>query len=190
MRVLVACEVSGVVRDAFRARGHDAISCDVQETQSPGPHIVADCRDVICQPWDLVIAFPPCTHLTRAAAHLRKARAADVHAASELVRTIWEAPCPLMCLENPVGLVWRILGHPQQQIDPYQFGHPLRKRTCLWLRGLPPLMSTRLMLHRREWVTSIARTPDRAARRSRTFDGVAAAMADQWGRNELVTRVA
>lgn len=196
MRVLVACEFSGIVRDAFIAAGHDAVSCDLLPTERPGPHYQGDVRDVLADGWDLMIAFPPCTYLSRAGARWWKVPGRHELAldAAAFVQVLWNAPIPRVAIENPIGMLNRLWRYPDDTIDPYLFGDPYTKRTCLWLRNLPPLLSTLVETERRYWIDSYPgrktpgfdyRTTRGAARsakdRSRTFPGIAAAMAEQWG---------
>lgn len=201
MKVLVACEESGRVRDAFRKRGHDAISLDMLPTSSPGPHRQEPLtQEVLSEGWDLIVAFPPCTDLASSGAgHWRRKQADGTQQrAFDFVRMIWGAPCERMAIENPVGWLntnWR---KPDQIVDPWNFGDPYRKKTCLWLRGLPPL---RLDVKEAPagleyWVTGQRRStasgvraympgeaPGRRAAfvRSKTFPGIANAMARNWG---------
>jgi len=205
MRVLVACEFSGTVREAFRARGHDAVSCDLLPTEIPGPHHQGDARDVLDQGWDMMIAFPPCTDLSVIGAAQWAAKQADGRqaAALALVRDLLTAPVRHIALENPVGRINTALRPPDQIIHPWQFGHPWLKRTCLWLVRLPELRPTGIVAPRGHWVDGGTRVAhkDRAygdakfgsgtdaarkSERSRTFSGIAEAMADQWGTGELV----
>lgn len=145
MRVLVACECSGVVRDAFLARGHDAISCDLLPTAASGPHVQGDVSPLLREPWDLVIAHPPCTFLSYAAAKYwnRPGRAAQREAALAFFMACYHANSPRVCVENPVGWPNTVFRRPDQVIQPFYFGDRQRKATCLWLRGLPPLWSRR-----------------------------------------------
>jgi len=145
MRVLIACEFSGTVRDAFIARGHDAVSCDMLPTERPGPHIQGDVLDVLGDGWDLMIAHPPCTHLAVSGARHFAEKRADgrQQAALEFVRRLMAAPIPRWCVENPVSIISSAIRKPDQIIQPYQFGHPESKKTCLWLRGLPCLVPTK-----------------------------------------------
>lgn len=182
MRILVACEFSGVVRDAFIHAGQDAISCDLEPSERPGPHILDDVRNHL-HGFDMMIAFPPCTYLTRAAARywadpLRK-KLQDQ--AVDFVRQLWEAPIPRVCIENPPGCLSSRFNPVFQTIQPWQFGHGFTKLTCLWLRGLPPLIDTVHHRGRISWTeANDPRSKQRARRRSRTFPGIAKAMADQW----------
>lgn len=182
MRVLVACEYSGRVRDAFIARGHDALSCDLLPTESPGPHYQGDVRDLLSDSWDLLIAHPPCTHLAVSGARhfFRKQR--EQREALDFVRLLLCAPVPRIALENPVSVISSRIRKPDQIIQPWQFGHGETKATCLWLRGLPPLVPTDVVSGRENRVHRMPPSPDRWKQRSRTFQGIADAMADQWGR--------
>lgn len=183
MRILVACEFSGRVRDAFLAQGHDAISCDLEETESPGPHYRGDVRDLLGQQWDMMIAFPPCSYLSYAGnAHWnRPGRAEKREEALMFVRLLMAADIPKIAVENPLGYLSVAIRKPDQVIDPSQFGHSEHKRTCLWLKNLPPLIATCVVLDCREFVLAVPGGKDRAKIRSRTFQGIAAAMAAQWG---------
>src|SRR5690606_34711943 len=148
MRVLVACEYSGVVRDAFRARGHDAMSCDLLPTDSPGPHYQGDVQDVLDGGWDLMIAHPPCTYLTSSGLHWNKripGREQLTEESLEFVRLLLDADIPRIALENPIGRISTAIRKPDQIIQPHQFGHDASKATCLWLKNLPPLLPTSLV---------------------------------------------
>lgn len=180
-RVLIACEFSGVVRDAFIARGHDAVSCDVLDTERPGPHLRCDVRSVLRDGWDLMIAFPPCTHLCRSGARWWRERVVAQGEAIDFVRTLVASPIPRVAVENPVGILSTVLRKPDQIVQPWWFGHPETKATCLWLHGLPPLVPTDVVEGRRTRVHHERPGPDRWRRRSRTLPGIAAAMAAQWG---------
>ncbi len=181
LRVLIGCEFSGVVRDAFIQRGHDAVSCDLLPSEAPGPHIQDDVRDHLRDGWDLMVAHPPCTHLAISGARWFKARPGEQVAALGLVRLLLAAPIKHIALENPVGIISRLRA-PDQIIQPWQFGHGETKATCFWLRNLPPLRPTRVVEGREARVHRMAPGPNRWAERSRTLPGIAAAMADQWGR--------
>ena len=194
MRVLVACEFSGVVRDAFIARGHHAVSCDLLESERVGPHYQQDVSTLLYDGWDMMIAFPPCTYLAKSGAHLWKQRMEQIEIARRFFLMLYDAPIPHIAIENPVGWMnshWR---KPDQIIEPYWFGEPWKKQTCLWLRNLPPLIATnRLTGIRQSWVNSTNNYRNRYGEgwtngahrnqkeRSRTFQGVAKAMAEQWG---------
>lgn len=183
VRVLIACEYSGRVRDAFAERGHDAWSCDLLPTESPGNHIQGDVLDVINQGWDLLIAHPPCTHLAVSGArHFAAKQASGVQQeALEFVRVLLNAPVERICLENPISIISSRIRKPDQIIQPWQFGHGETKATCLWLKGLPLLQPTNVVEGREARVHKMAPSPDRWKERSRTYSGVAAAMGGQWG---------
>jgi hypothetical protein len=179
-KILILCERSGVVRDAFIERGFNAISCDLVDTSQPGPHIIGDAIQVLySQHWDMVIAHPPCTYLSRAGARWSKqpGRAEKAQLALEFVRAIWDAPIEQLAIENPIGSLWR-WRKPDQIVEPYHFGDPYKKATCLWLRGLPPLMATLVCQNYLvDWTSIAHRSP---VARSRTPIGFARAMAEQW----------
>src|SRR5690606_20752212 len=181
MRVLVACEYSGVVRDAFIRAGHDAISCDLLPTEQPGPHYEGDVFDIINDGFDLMVAHPPCTHLAVSGArwfHLKQREQAE---ALEFVRKLLDAPIPHIALENPVSIISSRIRKPDQIIQPWQFGHGETKATCLWLKGLPKLTATNVVDGREGRVHRESPGPDRWKNRSRTYPGIAQAMAEQWG---------
>lgn len=181
MRVLIACEYSGVVRDAFLAAGHDALSCDLLPTEKPGPHHQGDVREILGNGWDLMIAHPPCTHLAVSGARWFKDKQQEQAEALEFVRELLNAPIPRIALENPVSIISSRIRKPDQTIQPWQFGHGEVKRTCLWLKNLPPLTPTNVVEGREARVHKMPPGPDRWKERSRTFTGVAEAMAHQWG---------
>ena len=205
MRVLIACEYSGTVRDAFIVAGHDAMSCDMLPTEKPGPHYQGDVRDVLSGKWDLMIAHPPCTYLSVSGIHWNnRGRGWDeTEKALEFFRLLLNAPIPKIAIENPVGIVSSRIRKPDQTIQPYQFGGDASKATCLWLKDLPMLIPTtyvppRIVGGKRRWANQtdggqnkLAPGPDRWKDRSRTYPGIAAAMADQWGREfEMYREVA
>ena len=193
MRVLVACEFSATVRDAFRARGHDAWSCDLLPTEGdPRWHIQDDVFEAIKDGWDLMIAHPPCTDLAVSGARWFPAKRADgsQQRALDFVRMLLDAPIARIALENPVSVISSHIRRPDQIIHPWQFGHPEAKTTCLWLKGLPHLVPTDVLPlpASGRWSNQTASgqnklgpSPTRWAERSRTYDGSATAMADQWG---------
>ena len=181
MRVLIACEYSGVVRDAFIARGHDAMSCDLLPTDVPGPHYQGDVRDVIGDGWDLMIAHPPCTHLAVSGARWFKDKLQEQAEALDFVRMLMAAPIERIALENPISIISSRIRKPDQIIQPWQHGHGETKATCLWLKGLPKLQPTNIVDGREARVHRMPPGPDRWKERSRTFHGIAAAMAEQWG---------
>lgn len=183
MKVLVACEYSGRVRDAFAAKGHDAWSCDLLETERPGKHYQGDVRDMLAQEWDLMICHPPCTHLAVSGARhfARKVASGEQQEALDFVRMLLDAPVPKICLENPVSIISSRIRKPDQIIQPWQYGHGETKATCLWLKGLPKLTPTNVVEGREARVHRMPPSPDRWKERSRTYQGVADAMAAQWG---------
>jgi len=183
MRVLVACEFSGIVRDAFLRRGHDAVSCDLRPTESDGPHIQKDVRRVLGDGWDLMIAHPPCTYLAVSGARWFKERKQQQEEALDFVRKLLGAPIHRIALENPVSVISTRIAPPDQIIQPFQFGHIDYKRTCLWLKNLPFLRPTRIVPKgdRQRAVHNAPQTKDRSKIRSVTYTGIAEAMADQWG---------
>lgn len=185
MRVLIACEFSGIVRDAFQALGHDAVSCDLLPTESSdsGNHIVGDVLQVLDRGWDLMIAHPPCTRLTVAGARWFKGREQEQADAIAFCEALWDADIPHIALENPIGVLSTRskLGKPTQIIQPWQYGHGETKATCLWLKGLPPLVPTEIVSGREPRVHHASPGPDRWKERSRTLAGIANAMAAQWG---------
>jgi len=180
MRALVACEYSGRVRDALRRRGVDAMSCDLLQTEVPGPHYQGDVRDVLYDGWDLLIAHPPCTHLAVSGARWFKDKQKEQAEALDFVRLLLNAPIPRIALEQPISIVASRIAPTSQVIHPWQFGHGERKTTCLWLINLPHLVPTNVVAGREERVHRMAPGPDRWKERSRTFQGIADAMADQW----------
>jgi hypothetical protein len=191
MNVLVACEFSGIVRDAFIARGHDAISCDLLPSDSSGPHYQGDVRDLlsVCE-FDLMIAHPPCTYLCSSGLHWntkRPERAAQMEEALDFVRLLLDAPIPKIALENPIGCISSRIRKPDQIIQPWMFGHDASKATCLWLKGLPPLISTDVIIADRysnqteSGQNNLGPSKDRWKLRSLTYFGIAKAMAEQWG---------
>ena len=196
MRVLVACEYSGAVRDAFLAQGHDAMSCDLLPTDSPGPHYQGDVRDVLGGAWDLMIAHPPCTYLSVSGMHWTRRGLRDpqlTEDALDFVRLLLGAPIPFIALENPVSVISSRIRKPDQIINPWQFGHDASKKTCLWLKNLPPLQPTdiiepRIVGGRKRWGNQtdsgqnrLGPSEDRWKIRSATYPGIATAMESQWG---------
>ncbi len=183
MRVLVACEFSGVVRRAFRNRGHDAWSCDLLPAEDGGSayHYSGDVRDILHDRWDLMIAHPPCTHLSVSGARWFKDKQEEQAEALDFVRALMEAPIPRIAIENPISIISSRIRKPDQIIQPWQFGHGETKATCLWLKNLPKLVPTNIVEGREARVHRMPPGPDRWKERSRTFEGIAAAMADQWG---------
>ena len=181
MKVAVLCEFSGTVRDAFIRRGHDAISCDLLPTEAPGPHIQGDLREHDWSGFDLIIAHPPCTHLAVSGSRWFKNKQTQQAEALEFVRWIMALPVPRLALENPVSIISSRIRKPDQIIQPWQFGHGETKATCLWLQGLPKLVPTNIVEGRAAKVHKCPPGPDRWKIRSKTYQGIAEAMADQWG---------
>ena len=192
MKVLVACEYSGIVREAFASKGHDAWSCDLLPTDQPSDkHIKGDVLEIINDNWDLIIAHPPCTHLSVSGAARWAEKVADgrQQAAIKFVEDIWNANCQFIAIENPVGALSTRskLGKASQYIQPYEFGHAEQKKTGLWLKGLPKLIPTdvidvsNLPDNQRQRLHYLPPSKDRWKIRSTTFQGIADAMADQWG---------
>lgn len=202
-KILIACEFSGIVRDAFIARGHDAISCDLLPSERPGPHYWGDVRDILDERWDMMIAHPPCQYLTTCANRVWNApgRAKLREEAFNFFMLLYDADIPKVCIENPQGYVNSNFRQPDQTIHPYYFGGKELKRTCLWLRGLPPLIyekdkykkpdpkylcKGKKSFGKRIYFSEGARgcggsNEDRRKYRSRTFPEIAEAMAEQWG---------
>lgn len=196
MRVLIACEYSGVVRDAFARRGHTAVSCDILPTDRPqGWHVRGDVLGLLHAGWDLMIAHPPCTYLTRAGARWWRGREREQEEALRFVRALMDAPIPHIAIENPPGAIGTRIRPADQYVQPWQFGHPETKSTGLWLKALPPLRETRnvhaLMLtlpaKERNRIHYLAPGPNRGKERSRTYEGLAEAMAEQWGQYVIET---
>lgn len=190
MKVMVACEFSGVVRDAFIRRGHDAISCDLLVSDAPGPHIIGDITDQNLAAFDLLIAFPPCTHLAVSGARWFKDKQDEQDKALDFIRYLLDAPVERIGLENPIGIISTKIRKPSQIIQPWQFGHPESKSTCLWLKNLPLLRPTNILEKpaRGYWdnqtpsgQNKIGPSPTRWMERSKTYQGIAEAMAEQWG---------
>lgn len=182
MRVLVACEFSGVVRNAFIKKGHEAVSCDLLPPDDlSSEHIQDDVRRYLDDRWDMLIAFPPCTHLAVSGARWFKNKQVEQAEALEFIRTLLGAPIPRIALENPIGIISSRIRKPDQIIQPWQFGHGETKATCLWLKNLPKLKPTNIVDGREPRVHRMAPSPERWKLRSITYQGIADAMADQWG---------
>lgn len=190
MKVLIACEFSGTVRDAFASKGWDAWSCDLLPTEKPGNHIVGDVLGVLDQGWDLMIAHPPCTHTSSSGARWFKNKIKEQRESLEFVRKLLNAPIPHIALENPIGVISSAIRKPDQIIQPWMFGHEATKTTCLWLKNLPHLVPTNIVgkgeIHTTKsgkvllkWY-NLPPSKDRWKIRSKTFDGIALAMADQY----------
>ena len=196
MRVLIACEYSGIVRNAFASLGHFALSCDLLPTEKPGNHYQGDIRDILDHGWDLMIAHPPCTYLSVSGMHWTKRGLRDpklTEDALDFVRLLLDAPIPKIALENPISVISSRIRKPDQIITPYQFGHNASKKTCLWLKDLPPLQQTefiepRIIDGKKRWANQtdsgqnkLSPSADRWKIRSETYQGIADAMARQWG---------
>ena len=191
MRILIACEYSGTVREAFAKLGHYALSCDLLETDVPGNHYKGDVFDIINDGWDMMIAHPPCTDLAVSGAAWFKEKQADgrQQRSIEFFMRFTEANIPRIAIENPIGIMSRLYRKPDQIIQPWMFGHKEQKATCLWLKGLPKLTETdnvkaeMLLLPKRERerLHYLPPSPDRWKLRSKTYKGIANAMASQWG---------
>ena len=183
MRVLVACEYSGKVRDAFLKAGHYAMSCDLLPCDSTesGDHYQGDVRDILDHGWDLMIAHPPCTHLAVSGARWFKDKKVEQQQALDFVKVLLDAPIPKIALENPISIISSRIRKPDQIIQPWQFGHGETKATCLWLQGLPKLTPTNIVEGRADRIHKMPPSPDRWKLRSKTYQGIADAMAAQWG---------
>jgi len=189
MDILIACEYSGIVRDAFIRRGHDAVSCDLLPSDSDGPHITGDVFDLLDRRWDMMIAFPPCTHLSVSGARWFPAKRADgrQQAGIDFFMDMINAPIERIAVENPVGIMSSHYRRPNQIIQPWMFGEDASKKTCLWLKNIPPLKPTDLLVkdiysnQTPSGQNKLGPSPDRAMVRARTYRGIAEAMADQWG---------
>lgn len=181
MKVLVACEYSGRVRDAFAKLGHEALSVDLLPTDVPGNHYQGDVRDVLGDGWDLMIAHPPCTHLAVSGARWFHEKQEEQKEALEFVELLLNADIPRIALENPVSIISSRIRKPEQIIQPWQFGHGETKKTCLWLKNLPLLVPTDIVDGREQRIHKLPPSPDRWKLRSTTFQGIADAMAAQWG---------
>ena len=181
MRVLVGCEYSGIIRDAFRSRGHDALSCDLLPSERPGPHYQGNVLDILNDGWDLGIFHPPCTHLAVSGARWFKDKRSEQAEALEFVRILLNAPIPRIALENPISIISSRIRKPDQIIQPWMFGHGETKATCLWLKNLPKLQPTNIVDGREARIHRMAPSPDRWKERSRTYEGIAHAIAEQWG---------
>ncbi len=193
MRVLVACEYSGVVRDAFNAKGHYAVSCDLLPSETFGYHHQGDVLEILHYDWDLMIAHPPCTHLAVSGARWFHEKREEQREALDFVYQLMNAPIPKICIENPVSIISSVIRKPDQIIQPWMFGHDASKSTCLWLKDLPKLEPTdivepRIVDGKKRWANQtdsgqnrLGPSEDRWKIRSRTYQGIANAMAEQWG---------
>ena len=197
MKILVACESSGTVRDAFIRAGHDAMSCDMLPTERPGPHYQGDVLDVLYERWDMLIGHPPCTYLSVSGMHWTTRGLRDPQLTEDALafaRLLMDAPIARIAIENPVSIISSRIRKPDQIIHPYQFGHDASKKTCLWLKGLPPLRPTsfvdpRIVDGKPRWANQtdsgqnkLPPSADRWRMRSKTYQGIADAMAEQWGK--------
>jgi len=180
MKILIACEFSGVVRDAFSKLGHDAWSCDILPTESAGNHIQTDVLTILNDGWDMMIAHPPCTHLAVSGARWFKDKREEQFAAIEFFMALVNAPIPKIAIENPVSIMSTRYRKPNQIIQPWQYGHGETKATCLWLKNLPLLQPTNIVKGRKPRVHLLPPSPDRWKLRSITYEGIANAMATQW----------
>lgn len=193
MKVLIACEFSGTVKNAFSRLGHDAYSCDLLPSEQSGKHITGDVMTVLDDGWDLMVAFPPCTHLACSGARWFKNKQKEQEEAIAFVRALLGAPIHKIALENPVGIISSRIRKPDQIVQPWMFGDPFTKTTCLWLKGLPKLIPTKIVDKGKiqvvksgkklpEWYSN-AKKDERWKIRSKTFSGLADAIANQWGAN-------
>ncbi|CAB5195014.1 hypothetical protein UFOVP167_43 [uncultured Caudovirales phage] len=181
MKVLIACEYSGIVREAFKEKGHDAWSCDMLPTEIPGKHHQGNVIEIINDGWDLMIAHPPCTHLAVSGARWFTEKKLEQADALLFVRMLLDATIDKIALENPISIISTKVRKPDQIIQPWQFGHGETKATCLWLKNLPNLTPTNIVEGREARIHKMPPSPDRWKERSRTFKGIADAMAEQWG---------
>ncbi len=183
MRVLIACEFTGIVRDAFLAKGHDAYSCDLIETESsiPDRHFTCDALDIVADDWDLMIAHPPCTYLAVSGARWWKDKHKEQMEALNFIYFLLNAPIEKIALENPIGAISTRFRKPDQIIQPWQYGHGETKATCLWLHNLPCLEPTNIVEGRENRIHKMPPSKNRGKDRSRFYTGIANAMAEQWG---------
>lgn len=196
MKILIACEFSGTVRDEFIKQGHDVISCDLLPTEKPGPHYQGNVFDIINNGFDMMIAHPPCTYLCSSGLHWNKRRPGreqETEKALQFVEMLMDAPIDKIAIENPIGCISSRIRKPNQIIQPYQYGHPESKATCLWLKNLPELKPTNILTlpESGRWNNQTASGqnkltpgPNRWAERSKTYQGIAQAMAEQWGKEQ------
>ena len=181
MKVLIGCEFSGIVREEFRKLGHDAWSCDLLDTEIPGQHIKGNVLDVLDDGWDLMICHPPCRYLCVSGARWFKYRQKEQEEALKFVRALLNAPIDKIALENPISVILTKIRKPDQIIQPWQFGHPETKATCLWLKNLPLLKPTNIVEGRENRIHKMPPSENRWRERSRTYLGIAKAMANTWG---------
>src|SRR5574343_99418 len=180
LKVPVGCEYSGIVRDAFLALGHEALSCDLLPSERHGPHYQGDVRDILGDGWDIAIFHPPCTHLAVSGARWFKYKRQEQAEALDFVRLLMSADIPRIAIENPVSVISSHIRKPDQIIQPWQFGHGETKATCLWLKSLPLLRPTQIVDGRAARIHHMPPSPERWKERSRTYEGIAKAMAAQW----------
>ena len=189
MKILIACEYSGIVRTEFEKLGHDAWSCDLLPTELPGKHIVGNVLDFLDEDWDMMIAHPPCTHLAVSGARWFSLKEKEQGEALEFVKQLMDAPIPRIAIENPISIISTRIRKPDQIIQPWMFGHSESKATCLWLKNLPPLDPTNILTRiGKRWdnqtpsgQNKLGPSKDRWKIRSKTYTGIAKAMAKQWG---------
>ena len=184
MKIIIACEFSGIVRDAFAARGHHAVSCDLLPSERPGEHYQGDVRDILNDGWDLMIAHPPCTHTAVSGARWFKEKQADGRQQEgiDFFILLADAPIPKKSIEHPISIMSTVYRKPDQIIQPWMFGHGETKATCLWLTGLSKLTPINIVSGREQKIWKMSPGKNRSKDRSRTFQGIADAMAEQWGK--------
>lgn len=180
MKILIACEYSGTVRDAFALHGHEVMSCDLLDTDSPGPHYKGDVFDIINNGWDLMVAHPPCTHLAVSGARWFKDKHEEQKEAIDFFMKLVNADIDKIAVENPISIMSTRYRKPDQIIQPWQFGHGETKATCLWLKNLPLLEPTNIVEGREARIHKMPPSADRWKLRSKTYSGIAKAMAEQW----------
>jgi hypothetical protein len=181
MKILIACEFSGVVRNAFKNKGHNAVSCDLIPSEQPGFHLQKNVLSHLSDGWDMMLAFPPCTYLCRSGARWWSQRKSEQIAAIDFIKTLSRVSINKWMIENPIGILSTVWRKPDQIIQPWMFGHGETKATCLWLKNLPKLKPTNIVSGRKPKIHYCAPGPERAKNRSRWLPGIAKAMAEQWG---------
>lgn len=181
MKILVGCEFSGIVREAFKSKGHDVLSCDLLPSEIEGAHYQGDVKTILNDGWNLAIFHPPCTHLAVSGARWFKDKQVEQKEALEFVKLLMGADIPKICIENPISIISSRIRKPDQIIQPWQFGHGETKSTCLWLKNLPKLQPTKIVDGRENRIHKMPQSLNRWKERSRTYEGIAQAMADQWG---------
>lgn len=181
MKILIACEFSGIVREEFKKKGFDAWSCDLLPTEIPGKHIQGNVLNHLNEGWDLMIAHPPCTHLAVSGARWFKYKGVEQYNALSFIESLMDSPIDKICIENPIGIISTKIRKPEQIIQPWMFGHGETKATCLWLKNLPKLKPTKIVEGREARIHKMPPSKDRGKLRSITFKGIAKAMAKQWG---------